>query len=194
MEQPETYRKEQPDPHSANYWPSVLIVGGIFSVIGFLVNIIFGYMQIESEPTGSMMSPAMLGSVAVCLATCLGGLIAVRHFAKNVTPYMKLGRGALIGFLTGVVIVVFSSLLNELWLILDPDYTQRVFESIVENIEQMPVPEETRDQLIDQMAAGVQETNIFQQILFGVPLTGLLNLLTGMLGVKLFAEKEEETI
>lgn len=193
MEQADPVYNDSSSSQDNSYWPSVLIVGGIFSVVGFVINISLGYMQIGSDPTGSMLSPLMVSSVVVCLATCVGGLVAVWHFTKEVTPVLKLGRGALIGFLTGAVIVVASTILNELWLTIDPGYTEKVIESIVENIEAMDLPSDTRNQLIDQMAAGIRDTSVVQQLLMGIPVTGLLNLLTGMLGVKLFAASQEDT-
>ncbi|MEX0994951.1 MAG: DUF4199 domain-containing protein, partial [Balneolaceae bacterium] len=129
--------------------------------------------------------------VVICLATCVAGLVAVWHYAREVTSNIKLGRGALIGFLTGAVVVVFSTVLDGLWLYIDPDFTQKLLDSIIQNVEAMDVPSDTRDQLVDQMAAGVRDQNILSQLLWGIPTTGLLNLLTGMLGVKLFADKEE---
>lgn len=193
MEQADPIYNDSASSQDNSYWPSVLIVGGIFSVVGFVINISLGYMQINSEPTGSMLSPLMVSSVVVCLATCVGGLVAVWHFTKDVTPVLKLGRGALIGFLTGAVIVVAGTILNELWLTIDPAYTEKMIESIVENIEAMDLPSDTRNQLIDQMAAGIRDTSVVQQLMMGIPVTGLLNLLTGMLGVKLFAARQEDT-
>jgi hypothetical protein len=192
MEQTDSVYRDQSTSGGDNYWPSVLLVGGIFALIAFIINIAFGYIQIGSEPSGSFFSPLMLSGVVVCLATCVGGLIAVWHYTKDVTAHLKLGRGALIGFITGAIIAVFSAVLNELWLMVDPEYTQKLVDSVVANIEAMDLPADTRDQMIDQMAAGLQDTSFFQQLFMGIPVTGLLNLLTGMLGVKLFAAKEEE--
>jgi len=193
MEQSDSTYDVNSSPQETGYWPSVLLVGGIFSIVGFVINISFGYIQINSEPSGSMFSPLMLSSVIVCLATCVGGLIAVWHYTKEVTAFVKLGRGALIGFLTGVVIVVLGSLLSEAWILFDPEYNDKLLENVIANVEAMDLPANTRDQMIDQMAASIRDTSIFQQLLIGIPITGLLNLLTGMLGVKLFAAKEEET-
>lgn len=191
MEYSEQVNDVDPGGGDAGYWPSVLIVGGVLSLAGVLLNILFGYMQIGSEPDGRMLNPLMIGSVVVCLATCLGGLGAVWHVVNNVSPYMTLGRGALIGFLTGVAIVVFSALLNELWLFVDPTFSERVMESVITNMERMDLPSDAREQMIDQMAAG-SNPSLIQQIIAGIPFTGLLNLLTGMLGVRLFANRETD--
>lgn len=190
MEQTTEYRTEE---SNESYWTSVFLVGGIFSLVAFVIGLVFGYIQIGSEPTGSMFTPFMMSGVVICLATCVAGLIAVWHYSREVTPHFKMGRGALIGFLTGAAIVVFSGLLNELWMFFDPSYTDNLVESIIANIEAMDVPAETRDQLVDQMAAGIRDQNFITQLLWGIPVTGLLNLLTGLIGVKLFAAKDEES-
>lgn len=193
MNETNTASDINPEPDEGSYWPSVLLVGGIFGFAGFLINLIFGYMQISSEPTGSFLSPMMLSGIVVCLATCVAGLVAVWHYTKDVTNRIKLGRGALIGFLTGAFLILFSTILNELWYMIDPDYTEKILESVIANVEAMDVPAETRDQMVDQWAAAIQDTNFAQQVLFGIPVTGLLNMLTGMLGVKIFGAKEEES-
>lgn len=178
-----------------DYLPSIGIVGLIFSLVSFVIGLFFGYQQINAEPTGSMMSPMMFSGIVVCLVSALAGLLAVWHFTREVTPFMTLGQGALIGFLTGAVIVLFSVVLNEIWiLVFDPEYTTKIMDAAIANIEAMEMPEESKQQMIDAMAdsmAGGQ--SVWQQIFWGVPITGLINLVTGLIGVKVFGEKKEET-
>lgn len=178
-----------------DYLPSIGIVGLIFSLVSFVIGLFFGYQQINAEPTGSMMSPMMFSGIVVCLVSALAGLLAVWHFTREVTPFMTLGQGALIGFLTGAVIVLFSVVLNEIWiLVFDPEYTIKIMDAAIANIEAMEMPEESKQQMIDAMAdsmAGGQ--SVWQQIFWGVPITGLINLVTGLIGVKVFGEKKEET-
>jgi len=178
-----------------HYLPSIGIVGVIFSLISFVIGLVFGYQQINAEPTGSVLSPMMFSGIVVCLVSALAGLLAVWHFTREVTPYLTLGQGALIGFLTGAVIVIVSVVLNELWILaFDPDYTAKIMDATIANIEEMEMPEESKQQMIDAIAdsmAGGQ--SIWQQIFWGVPVTGLLNLITGLIGVKIFGEKQENT-
>jgi magnesium-transporting ATPase (P-type) len=192
----EDYIKQEEQNFSFNdYWPSIGIVGAIFSLISFVAGLFFGYQQINSEPTGSFFSPIMLSGVIVCLVTSLAGLLAVWHFTREVSPKLKLGQGAVIGFLTGAVIVVISVILSELWIMLvDPEYTKKILESTIANIEAMDMPQSAKDDMIDAMAESIEQSQSFlRQIFWGVPITGLLNLITALIGVKLFAEKEEET-
>jgi len=191
----EDIKQEEQNFSFNDYWPSIGLVGAIFSLISFVAGLFFGYQQINSEPTGSFFSPIMLSGVIVCLVTSLAGLLAVWHFTREVSPKLKLGQGAVIGFLTGAVIVVISVILNELWITLvDPDYTEKILQSTIANIEAMDMPQSAKDDMIDAMAESIQQSQSFlRQIFWGVPITGLLNLITGLIGVKLFAEKEEET-
>lgn len=178
-----------------DYLPSIGIVGVIFSLVSFVIGLFFGYQQINAEPSGSIMSPMMFSGVVICLVSALAGLLAVWHFTREVTPFMTLGQGALIGFLTGAVIVLVSVVLNEIWILFfDPEYTTKIMDATIANIEAMEMPEANKQQMIDAMAdsmAGGQ--SIWQQIFWGVPVTGLLNLITGLIGVKIFGEKKEET-
>lgn len=175
-------------------WPSIVIVGLIFSLVSFALSLFFSYQQINSEPSGSFFSPAMFSGVVICLITCVAGALAVWHFTKEVSKHLTLGQGALIGFLTGAVIVLFSVILNELWQLFDPDFTEKLIEATIANVEAMDLPAESKNDMIDSMAEGVRsQQSILQQLFWGIPITGLLNLVSGMIGVKLFAEKEEES-
>ncbi|NGP78088.1 DUF4199 family protein [Balneolaceae bacterium YR4-1] len=173
-----------------SYLTSVGIAAVIFSLLTTVLQLISGYMQINAEPTGSLFSPTMLFGLVVCLVGAFGGMVAVWHYANEYQITMKLGKGALIGFLTGLAMVIIGIVLNKLWLLFDPDMQQKMMESTIANFEAMDMPEETKQQMIDQ-AASQANPSIGMQLLYGIPIFGILNLLTGMLGVSLFARNKE---
>lgn len=176
-----------------DFLPSATIVGLIFSIITFAISLAVGYYEISSEPSGALFSPSMLSGSVICLVSLLGGALAVWHFTKEVTPRIQLGQGAALGFLTGAVMVIFSALFSELWNFIDPDYTEKLVEATIANIEAMDLPSGQKQPMIDSMADSVRsQQNFLTQVLWGIPVTGILNLLTGMLGVKIFAEKENQ--
>jgi len=189
----EITEKQDPKYSFSDYWPSIGIVGAIFSLITFVGGLFFGYQQINSEPTGSFLSPFMISSGVLCLVSSIAGLIAVWHFTREVSPVLKLGQGAVIGFLTGAVIVVVSVLLSELWILLvDPEYNEKMLESVIANFEAMDMPQSTKDDMIDAMAESMEsQQSIFRQIFIGIPITGLINLVTALIGVAIFAEKKQ---
>jgi len=187
----EEVSQEQPFNFN-NYWPSVAIVGAIFSVVSFVIGLFFGYQQINSEPAGSFISPVMISSGVICLATAFAGLMTVWHYTKEVSPQIKLGQGALIGFFTGAVIVIFSAVLNEMWHLIDPEYTEKLIEATIANVEAMELPADAKNDMVDAMAESMRSNNFFRQIFIGIPIPGLLNMATAMIGVKVFAKKEDE--
>lgn len=178
----------------SDYLPSIGIVGVIFSLVSFVIGLFFGYQQINAEPSGSLLSPMMFSQLGICLVASLAGLVAVWHFTREVTPYLKLGQGALIGFLTGAVIVLVGVALNELWILLfDPDYTQKIMDAMIANFEAMEMPEDAKQEMIDAAAESISTSqSFFRQLFWGIPITGLLNLITALIGVKIFGEKQEE--
>lgn len=173
-----------------SYWASIGIAAFIFSLLTTVLQLVSGYIQINSEPTGSMFSPSMFMGIFVCLVGAFGGMVAVWHYAKENQLTLKLGKGALIGFLTGAVMVLIGIVFNEIWSFIDPDMNEKMMDAVIANFEAMEVPEETRQQMIDQAASQVNPS-IGMQLAWGIPIFGILNLLTGMLGVALFARDKE---
>lgn len=176
-----------------DYLPSSSIVGVIFGLVTFVVGLFFIYQQINSEPSTSMLGMFM-GSVsmmAVCLIAAFGGLVAVWHFTKEVSSTLKLGQGAVIGFLTGAVIAVVSVVLSEIWTtFIDPEMMRNYAESMIANFEAMDMPQSTLDDISESFDEG---DSMFRQIFINIPLYGVLNLITALIGVKIFADKPEET-
>lgn len=183
--------EETVSSESPSYWTSVAVAGLIFGILAFVLSIVTTYATINSEPSGSMFSPVQFIGVLVCLAGAFGGMLATWHYAKEFNVGIKLGRGALIGFLTGVVITVVSVVLGQLWQLIDPDMTQKLVESTIAQMEAMDLPQEQKQQMIDMTAENVRsQQSIGSQLLWGIPMYGILNLITGMIGAKIFGKKE----
>lgn len=193
MEETNTDAGRAPGKGFSDYWQSIVLVGAIFSIVSFALSIFFGYRQINAEPSGAIFSPMMFSGVVICLITCVAGAVAVWHYTREVTPSIKLGQGALVGFLTGAVIVLVSVVLTELWTFFDPAYTDKLVEAAIANVEAMDLPASSRNDMIDTMAESVRSSqSLAQQLFWGIPVTGLLNLISGMIGAKIFGKQEEE--
>ncbi len=176
----------QADP---GFWPSAGVAALVFGVLTFLMQLISGYIQISSEPSGSIFQPSMFLGVIVCLVGAFGGMFAIWHYVREHRLNLTLGKGALIGFMTGAIMVVLGVVFNEVWNMMDPDFTQKVLDSMIANYERMDIPEETKQQMIDA-AAQQADPSIGQQLFYGIPIYGVLNLITGMIGVSAFGRKK----
>lgn len=197
IEQPEVNEfgraPENPEPapeelELSEVWPVLLQAGALIGLLSFTLNLVFGYLQITSEPSGSLMVP-LAGGIGVFLITCTGGFLTIRQLGTAMDLVLSRGRTALIGFLTGAVIVTISALLNELWYLLDPEYTEKLVRSMVETVQRMDLPDGNRQEMIDQMAAGVDRVPLWTQIFYGTPVTGLLNLVSALIGMRWYVKK-----
>lgn len=176
-----------------SYWTSVTISGVIFGIIVFVLSLISTYAMINSEPSGSMFSPVQFLGILVCLIGGFGGMMATWHYANEHDVAIKLGKGALIGFLTGVVITVISIVFNQLWQVIDPDMTQKLIDSTIANLEAMDMADGQKQQIIDSTVESMRgQQSLSTQLLYGLPMYGILNAITGMIGAKLFGKKEDE--
>jgi len=190
MEQEQTTGQSSDSISIGDMLPSAGVVGLIFSIVTFAITLAINYYVISAEPTGSFFSASTIGSSVVCLVSLLAGVLAVWHFVKEVNPYIKIGQGAALGFLTGAFVVILSAIFGEIWNFIDPDYAEKVVDATIANFEAMDVPNAQKDAMIDSAAS--QQMSFLTQILWGIPMSGILNLLTGMVGVKIFAKKENE--
>ncbi|MGD8426531.1 MAG: DUF4199 domain-containing protein [Balneolaceae bacterium] len=186
--------EESPQTSSSNpsYSTSVGIAGVLFGIVTFALSLIVAYATINSEPTGSMLSPIQLAGTLVCLVGAFGGMLATWHYAKEYDIPFTLGKGALIGLYTGLAIAIVSVLLNQVWHLIDPDMTQRLIEHSIANIQASNMADQQKQQTMDMVAESLRnQDSIGRQLLWGLPLYGILNLLTGMIGAKVFSKKEE---
>ena len=174
-----------------SYWTSIAVAGLLFGIISFALTLVYNYTVINSEPTGSAFSPYQLIGTFACLLGAFGGMLATWHYAREYDVPIALGRGALIGFLTGLCIAIVSTLLNQLWLVVDPDMTEKMIESTIANFEAMDMPGQ-QQQMMDGVVESMRSNqSIGRQLLWGLPVMGILNLITGMIGAKIFGKKEE---
>ena len=187
---PEPDMNNQQEP---TYWTSVTTAGVIFGLIAFAISLLSSYAMINSEPTGSIFSPTQLIGTFGCLIGAFGGMVATWHYAREYDVAIDLGKGALIGFLTGAVMTIVTILMGQVWNFIDPDMTQKVIDSTIANVEAMDMPESQKQQMIDVTVESVRsQQSITSQLLWGIPIYGILNLITGMIGAKIFGKKETE--
>lgn len=181
---------------NADYWQSILIATLLVGLVSSVFPIIFGYITIGLEPSGSIVQifVPMIGFCMACLVGGLGGFISTWHYIKSNNILIELGRGALIGFLTGIAILIFNTLFEQLWNLIDPDFMENLRTSLITILEETGLPEDQKQMQIDSIASQYSSNKSFGEIAInfgiGIFIYGLLNLLSGMLGVSIFGRKK----
>jgi Na+/H+-dicarboxylate symporter len=147
-------------------------------------------MTLGTEPSGSFFSSAQLFSTIGCLIGALGGLFANWHYAKENEITYKIGKGALIGLLVGAVATIFTVIISQIWNLIDPSYQQALVDWNIQNFEAMQMPAEAKEQAIAGMEDPNSLKNIGLQALFIFIGLGIVNVISGLIGAKVFASEE----
>ncbi len=180
-----------------SYMPHAIRYGAILAVIFTAISYMAMYSTISSPPSGSLFSLGSMVPVFACLIAAFGGLLVVRAYAKETGLPMKAGQGAVIGLVTGVIMSVIAIVIGQIWTqLIDPTMMDRFADATIANFEAVPnLPDEQRNAMIDGTYTGFQEAKTFMGIvkssLINLGVLGVLNLITGIIGVAIFAKKEE---
>tara|TARA_A100001015_G_scaffold211184_1_gene236781 strand:+ start:2235 stop:2798 length:564 start_codon:yes stop_codon:yes gene_type:complete len=179
-------------PSTGSSFSVILLYGLIFGILSTVLQIAMGYVQINSEPSGSFFGPTAIGGVVVCFLTAFAGFLAVRAIVKEVNPVMSFGQGSLVGVQIALVITVTSVALSQVWYLIDPGYADGFIESTIANMEKMPgVPDEAIDSTVESLQKQFTLTGVLQTAAISAVVLIIVNVLTSLLAVKLFAQKDE---
>ena len=173
-------------PSLPSYWNSVILAGAIFGVISGIGQLVGGYVVISTGGQSNLLN------IGLCLVGAFAGFTALWHYNELGEFSMTLGRGALIGFLAGIGAALISMLVVSIWKFIDPSYGPAVVEAQIAIIENDPnIPDGWKQTMIDATHDPGMMMTILSSV-GGVVLNGVLNMLTGMLGVKVFGKTEKE--
>lgn len=179
----------------AQYINIAVQVGLILALISAIMQIVNINMTISAEPSTSVVD---VKSIVVGLVSCLlsigFGVFAVKQYlGTQEDKSMKLGEGALLGLYTAVISTLAATILMELWLVVDPEMYQNFFDASMRTFESNPnFPEEMLANMESQFSKTLTLQGRLSQLLFALPVGAIIMALSGMLGVKIFAEKEEQ--
>lgn len=183
---------EQNNGQLPSYWPSVMVGGLIIAIVMAVLGIVSQYMTINSEPTGASFGMGQaIGSFA-CLLGAIGGFLATRHYAKEHEITFAVGKGATIGFLTGVAGTVFSTIISLIWMyVIDTNLEQAMYDWQIRNMEAQNLPPEQLEMAIQFIPEPGSLSTLLMQFGIGLVAVGLLNLISGIIGAKVFANEEK---
>lgn len=180
-----------------SYWQATGMAGIIFGFIVFIISLIGSYLTIHSEPTGGLFSGTLVASGIGCLAGAFGGVLAVKLYINEHGPEMTIGKGAIIGLITGIFIALVFQVLGLIWPVIDSSYVDNLQTALIANIEMMEqLPQAQKEDMIDgiytQMQNYYSASNIIRGLFLGILTYGLLNLISGLLTSKIMGEQPRQ--
>tara|TARA_R110000868_G_scaffold411500_1_gene704769 strand:- start:2255 stop:2815 length:561 start_codon:yes stop_codon:yes gene_type:complete len=183
---------ETMENQNPSYWTSVLIGGLIVGFITTIMSLGSQYMTIGSEPTGSSINLTQIIGILSCLVGAIGGVIATRHYAKEFDITFPIGKGALIGFLAGVVAVAFSSVIGVIWTyLIDPDLNQAFYDWQIANLEAQNMTDDQMEMAMGFIPKPGSTSALIWTVGIGLVVMGALNAISGLIGAKIFASEED---
>lgn len=185
----------EPVNEKHSYWTSVILASLIFGVVYFALSIGTGYYVINSNTVGTGVSAASIIGTLVCLVAGFGGMLAVWHYIQLYNVTITIGKGAVIGVITGLFIGIIGYIFVHLWEYVDPNYTSRLMDIQIAAMKAKNTNMTPQQQ--QQIADMMHNKSTVMQLVGGAFVTlglALLNLITGIIGAKLFkGEQPEET-
>lgn len=173
-----------------SYWNSVILASLLTAIVVTAFSLIGGYMTLGTEPSGSFFSSAQLFSTIGCLVGALGGLFVNWHYVKESDVTYKIGKGALLGLMVGLGATIFSVIISQIWNIIDPGFQDALIDWNIQNLEAMQMPAEAREQAMSGFDDPNSLQNIGLQALFTFIGLGIINVISGLIGAKVFASEE----
>ncbi len=174
------------EPREAHpFFETSAIIGAVMALAASFF--LYGTLLLFPESIGGLLL-ACLGCCGLMLAP---GLVATRLQVKKSGYTIELGRGALIGFVTGLVFAVVFSFMDVIWALFSINANELLLGSLEYFVREYGDPDAASD-MEDMMAeAGSGGFSIGGLIMSSIVI-GLLNLITGMIGTAVF--KGEETL
>jgi hypothetical protein len=175
--------------------PYVLRFAVVFALIISVLSTALSYYIVSVDPSLFTFIAQGLNGALMCLFGGLAGLFVVRSYVKDTDAIVKVGNGAVVGLITGVIIAVTSGVIGILWQFIDPTLTERLMEATMNAVDSMGEMDTAQQEaMMDQMMANDPSklsTQLTNMGAFAVIL-GILNMITGMIGSSIFSKKEEE--
>ncbi len=187
--QEDNFQQFEEEPPS--FVQPAMTYGAAFAIAASLVF----YGTLVAAMSGA--EPGILPFIIACLG-CLGiiflpGVFSVKSFLKQTANKLQVGKGAVIGVVSGAAFGVMYGFMDLVWLLfgvetstLVMEYTLALTETFGGDTGQV---DEMRDVMEEQARTG---GSIMLGVLFNILIYGILNMLSGMLAVSIWADKTSD--
>jgi len=180
-----------------SYWKSVGVAGVLFAVIAIVVKILLTLWRFKAYSSGSYhIVDIVLGTIIlVWLIKAFGGAFACWYYNRQYSKKMQVGRAAMVGFLTGVAITVAGIIINLIWHLIDPTMLHRRMQNAIAIVKSMNLPHGQKKQIIQSVKHSFKnQGNIGQNLFAGIFIYGIPNIITGMIGAKIFDRNKKADV
>lgn len=174
-----------------SFWSAVFTGATVGAIIAALTGIVGVYITMSSEPTGSFFNLTQILGIVGCLIASVGGYLANRKYAGDNELTYPIGKGALIGLYTGLMMAIIATLIGLLWqYVIDPSYLSNLLEWSRTNIDMMQIPDASKEAAYAQLDTAESPTAMLKQTGITAVIYSIVNVISGIIGAKLHASEE----
>jgi len=166
-----------------------VITGAVIAVVSSITIYGLALMSISSG------SPGVAGLVIGCFLCCgfviLPGLLSSRLYIYDIQKSIEVGKGALIGAVSGLAFGVVFGFMDVIWKLFDVDTASLMVEYYIMVMQNLDMPE--LNDAIDQMRdAQEQASSGIGSILMNIVIVSVINVVSGLSGTAIFSKKFEK--
>jgi len=170
-----------------SYWNAVITAGLITAIVYSIIGLASAYLTIG----GSTGAGQGLG-ISACLVSSIAGVIANRLYAKGFNLTYPIGKGALLGFLAGLVTLIVGTAISLFWTeIIDTGMNDALMQSTIANLETQGLTQDQIDQALSISPEPGSMNAILVQFGIGFVSLSIINVISGIISAKIFAKEEE---
>lgn len=174
-----------------SYWNAVITAGLITAIVYSIIGLASAYLTIG----GSTGAGQGLG-ISACLVSSIAGVIANRLYAKGFNLTYPIGKGALLGFLAGLVTLNVGTAISLFWTeIIDTGMNDALNDALIQStIANLETQGFTQDQIDQALSLSLEPGSmiyILVQIGIGFVSLSIINVISGIISAKIFAKEEE---
>ena len=170
-----------------SYWNAVITAGLITAIVYSIIGLASAYLTIG----GSTGAGQGLG-ISACLVSSIAGVIANRMYAKGFNLTYPIGKGALLGFLAGLVTLIVGTAISLFWTeFIDTGMNDAVMQSTIANLETQGLTQDQIDQTLSFSPEPGSMNAILAQFGIGFFSLSIINVISGIISAKIFAKEEE---
>ena len=170
-----------------SYWNAVITAGLITAIVYSVIGLASAYLTIA----GSSGAGQGLG-IGACLISSIAGVIANRMYAKGFNLTYPIGKGALLGFLAGLVTLIVGTVISLFWTeIIDTGMNEALMQSNIATFEAQGLTQDQIDQALSFSPEPGSMNAILIQFAIGFGSLSIINVISGMISAKIFAKEEE---
>ncbi len=170
-----------------SYWNAVITAGLITAIVNSIIGLASAYLTIRGS-TGAGQGLW----ISACLVSSIAGVIANHMYAKGFNLTYPIGKGALLGFLAGLVTLIVGTAISLFWTeIIDTGMNEALMQSTIANLETQGLTQDQIDQALSLSPEPGSMNAILLQFVIGFVSLSIINLISGIISAKIFAKEEE---